>query len=1648
MIHRTQVNKTVMSLLALALFISGCTKTRDAALPDDAQESVFAISEFGDVQTDQTPYKISTEERTSALSVGEASKATAEKGMAVAGEVNVPDRLKFMFKGLEMSGQAGATYPITLSVDRQFVTAYKVVTDFNQLTVLEKQLAQATDEVQLQKQIQRTKDNSKVKSLIANLKQARSKKVQTLSSNSGALLVPLFKFKVKGYGILQRTKNELKEETSTLRIKTTDWTEATHIVMDVNASERMPIGIDPNTRGDLDRTFVMNSVNNKVMTAGMLKEEFQLPLNLKDDTQVLTLLDVDALHVFEIGNKSKLGLTDSQLQQLALGSNQSNVRQCPADLVKILPEDKKTDCVMILRFDFPVAYVKPQLPVVDYEGNQDSKITFEEVTAGKNVGLVQIKKTQPKKIEDNNEMDPRTTLRVADIKGKEFFFRRTLQDAPVTTSFPPGMAGQLSIVKFDMQENRLVVLKTDKLVDFKSGSNEKDVEEVMSFPVKYFKHEARDSSGAEYSVSRMIPTSRAQAELIQIDWTANKLSSDYSPYETLNDYCIKSIADQTVSDVDMQLDKGTLNFSIDYSVGLAGYCITDYPIHNSYNGNPSYQTTARLQERVSFKLNDRSTDTAFAPKIPFRAQNEMGYGVWTIGKLKPTEDGLIGRQDQEENFPVVHDFRGGKKLLYTVTGLEPSVSLPSEIRALYREVMTEMIDAWDLAYRNAFKGTSLERSGRYVEVQFSGDAGVDAKLGDLNRNIVHFENKTNMHHGILGVSQVGFNPRSGIVVADSLIIYAGNLKSYVASTLRNHKVAEQYETMKKEFRTQALAQLQQTQKAQLEAEKAAALAKESAANPAQAVQGNVEQKAEIAKQFGREILKLTQGQPVDGKALVAGKKMNISANEVRNAVLQMRTLETRRNNLALSEKIADQKGAWLDRAIQKIQASRSHDEMEIQGIIAAEVLSSEGERLSDVTKNQLEQTRRRGLMREKLNAMFKNAPGCMLTENGDMGQLYAKKSGIEALRDALRFDIGHEMGHSQGLTHNFIGSMDKANYVNEDGSATKRNYSSIMDYFQLETFSWDGIGTYDTHALRASHLGLLEVTPEFKTALENKGEGKLLAQGKFISVNTLKEKFAKSGWNNFNKRAIRGMIKPYKYCTDIHVGYEPTCQRFDYGTSAAEIVENIAKQYEARYVTSYYAWDRNYFGVNSYFNSISYSYMQMLDMRQFLDELFYTLIVDPNNQEKISDYVQASLRAYVFYNQLIRTPDANVGFLDNSRFVAVPYSFNETDAKGQPTGKKIQDVQIVEKRALQNRMSSDDRLDTIGIEYDKVLAMNFISMKGFPEYKYYSNSIMFSFLDFEKYVLGMTSETSFFVNTISGIMLDQLQPTFSNENAMLSPVQGASAEVTALMRSRAGISAILNLEASTLRDKDNYASYFKVGSSVGASKNDRISLSNLGVSGSSESRISYWALDNAVAAQKIMDVAAEKSFFMQNSATIKSAMEKLVIAQVSDVISEGKSAEAIAKAKAELIALLTELNKDGLVISKEAMATNPNATIEKLVEGIIQMNAQVFQIALTAILKPSMEVSNASVELKSESEDLAKLSAIYALQQGALLTGFEKIGQEYSKYKGLEFLSKLKEETEKLVVGDSNLEFSYGIIIKNLEFLNILTNITNPEYAR
>ena len=163
----------------------------------------------------------------------------------------------------------------------------------------------------------------------------------------------------------------------------------------------------------------------------------------------------------------------------------------------------------------------------------------------------------------------------------------------------------------------------------------------------------------------------------------------------------------------------------------------------------------------------------------------------------------------------------------------------------------------------------------------------------------------------------------------------------------------------------------------------------------------------------------------------------------------------------------------------------------------------------------------------------------------------------------------HELGHNLGLRHNFMGSVDKANFYHEDEVASfdydkVPAYSSVMDYGasifdELPTF-----GKYDIAALRFGYGRKIAsekhdpTTDETTTELHSLSEldKELQDNAQAYPLGTI-DQLTKQ----LKESEPTAAVKYYNYCTDENVRSTTTCNRFDEGTNILELTRFRIQKY-------------------------------------------------------------------------------------------------------------------------------------------------------------------------------------------------------------------------------------------------------------------------------------------------------------------------------------------------------------------------------------------------------------------------------------------------------------------------------------------------------
>lgn len=1600
----TKQTTLLLKLIAALAFVSACTKSRQAELPDGTKENVFAISEFG-TTSDSSTYSVNA---TAVEANSDSSKSlkaldTSSKITLSSENVIVPDRLKFMFADLPLAAQSSRQFKVTFTVNKDFVTVYKVVASANELTPVEKNISISLKEAQLISKAAKA-SSTELKNLAISQKGASSEReLIKASKQAGSLLVPIFKYKVASYGVLERTKNELKENSAILAVKKTEFKDATHIQLDASLSDnRLLTVMSADQVKQMDQLFVESKIDHQVMSAADLESRLNIGLSfINDNSQVFTSLDDSVMHIYKITKTSDLN--ENQLRLLKNNAGNQEIISCQDALVAKYVNSSDKDCVLVLKADLPINYKSSNLTLIDLQGNTSNAMQFDNVPRSKSVGLVEIlANTAAKQVDISGALDPNSSIRIADLKG-EFFYRRTFEDASNMFLGQTGTSGDMSIVQFELEDKRLVVRNQQSLISY-TGQGAKDREEIMSFPVRYIRMNSSSATGGTLTVPVAEVTTKEKAEYAIIDWTQNSVPNASSPLSFYGGgNCFQATSSQRVTGTDMRLaTDGVLNFSLSgsYTMKPENGCVTVKDVNSAYWAG-TLQFNFNLAERISFrKRKNLDSDTQIAMNISSMAQEAFNFGVFTLAD-KVTENGTFKNHDGSEKYmPLIHDFRNGRKIKYYIGGLNNPAATPPERRQLMIEATQQVIKEWNATLRYAFRGTSLERAGDYVDVEVDDGVG---HLGDLDRNYIWYQ-ELPAENGLLGVAQPAANPRSGTIEAANVIIYSGNSYNEAEVLLAMAKLGREYEQKMALVRQQAFDEAKKTQAMASTKDMKAAADAEKAGDPTAgtpAAEGNKRLKIKAAK-LVTEIDKLVSTFRLNDKNVankIEGLNIKPSATNV-SKVFTKDLLKQGKGqviNYEVNEKTFTKKIAEL--ALNKNLIKNPHAfELAVNDAFVAYG------GLDDASKAALQKRAQMLMLAVRFDESTKNRPGCFKYQRNDIEDealaldADPHKNLLLNYKKTIMSTLSHELGHAFGLLHNFKASADKANFEfpEDKDKPTGRNYSSIMDYIADIDMHYAGPGPYDAHALRAAYTGLVDL-PEVKDGNDLVTKVKVYSD-KFVAISDVAKAYGQKSLVSFTKDTLnkKGVLKYYEQCSDGGLSEHSMCAQFDVGGSASEIVKNKIADYNRSYISKNYAYDKILFGWPQKIDMIDRNINLFQSIRRYLDEAVMTAIfgggrTDEENKVLIADLINAAKMGYQFFHEVIRTPDAkDTSVIDfDNRFYATPYKYvgtkeMDTDTvKCKKNDKDViicDDIKVVEARSLYDIQQTRDRIDTMGIGYDKIFAMQFLLQSSAAQTTDDSRVSMISYLDFEQWFMGIKDPSqSITLNTMLQIMSNNLKGGFFapsravNDNTLVN--LSVPIEINKYLGDQTAVASVISLAEAKWQGFDAYAEAFKIGRSYSNSApQDRLNVVRLGQDRSKSDTRVFYATQNGVVADSLIRQAARAEAFLANKATIYPMMAAIYVADNAfrkmaadlaqkscdlDDKGELKNAEAclaaqtkpladyvkdnadIAKAKADadvvaakLVTYLRQLNANEAIMSKELDKDDSPASFAGQVQGM------------------------------------------------------------------------------------------------------------------
>lgn len=1533
------MNVALKSMLVMAV-LSACTKKRDAELPEDLQPSVFAISEFGEA-SENSPFSAthedvdaaSTDSTLKALDLSNAAKLSAE-------EVNVPAKMKYMFDRLPLSGQNVKNFKITFTVDKSSVTAYKVAQSVRELTILEKSLAITPREARLLTKLSKS-SAAQVKALAVEQKAALAEREAIVSGTTeGALLVPLFKYDVAGYGIVERTKNDLKEQTAVLRLKDTDFANATHIQISDKSDARKMIGLNAQQIKEINQLFVASKLDNQVTTAGELAARLKIGLKFIDEkTKVLTKVGNDSLLIYEITSLEKLN--ESQKRALLNNAASERIKKCSDSDVVNAVQAKEASCVILLTGSVGLEHKKPELSMTDLDGATSSDISFKTVPQNQSTGLVEITENTPaEQIEvTNGLLDPNSTLKISDLQG-EFFFRRTFEAAASSFLGRTGTSGDMVIVKFELEDDRLVVRNQMSLITY-TGQGPKDREEVLSLPVTYYRYVTQNNNGVQLSLPKLEETSKEKAQYLKIDWTRNAIPDSTSPLAFYDaGRCFIANASQKVTATDMRLEKdGVLNFSLNSSYTVDPSCAAIKDVNSAYWSGVA-QFNYNVQERLSFAkhTNKANTDQQFTLNISPMAQEAFNFGVFTLADRVTDTGKLMNRDGSEKYMPMVHDFRNGRVVRWYLGGINDSSATNAQRRKLLVEAAQQVMNEWNDSFRLAFKGTSLERAGNYVELIVEEPGKETGHLGDLDKNYIWF-NEIPADNGLLGVAQPAANPRSGAIESANVIVYTGNTYEQTVALMKSTKLSRAYEKMIEEIKKEAVAK---------------AIAEKKIITPNDlAKDAGKDNGAELGTKGKAVSQKIKTQLNLQTKALTElVKSLKLDQKSMRNALKDIKVSAAL--NSGVERKLEkdmfrnEKKGQQINYPLHALTINKKITELAMDKSLAKNPRELEFRindlfltygGLSEQIKTALTKRQNALSMMLRFDRATTDRPGCFLYQRTEIEDHALTQDVNTNFKQAVMSTLSHELGHAFGLLHNFRGSMDKANYEFK-GEQTGRNYSSIMDYISDIEQQYAGPGPYDVQAVRAAYTGYVPLTEAITSNPEQvknlAAAGVKLIEGQFISIPDMLKVLNKKSLVHFTKDTLnsKGLLKHFEQCSDGGVAQSALCARFDVGGSAEEIVKNKIADYTRSYANRNYVYDRILFGFPQKIQIVQRNIMNFQEIRAYLDELLLTAIngsgrPDAVNENIMNDLVNASLLSYNFFQEVVRTPDTDKSISDPNRFTAIPYEYQvlKLDSQGQPIRgadgrpetEMKSDVKVLEARALYDKSLTKDKLETIGIGYDKIFAMNFLLQASAPNTTDDSQANLISFVDFEQFILGVKKpQESQIVQTIIDVLTNNLTAGFFAPSGEFVDT-GMPVDINRFLADDTAVAAVIGLNQNKWQSFDLFAEAFKVGRATSKqAPSDRLNVVRFGQDRKLSDTTVYYPAQNAYAADAIIKQAARTETIMLSQAEVAPQLKALLTA-------DSKVLEPIM----QIVEKACAMNEDGSLKTPESCEAAQKKTVEQ-----------------------------------------------------------------------------------------------------------------------
>ncbi len=366
----------------------------------------------------------------------------------------------------------------------------------------------------------------------------------------------------------------------------------------------------------------------------------------------------------------------------------------------------------------------------------------------------------------------------------------------------------------------------------------------------------------------------------------------------------------------------------------------------------------------------------------------------------------------------------------------------------------------------------------------------------------------------------------------------------------------------------------------------------------------------------------------------------------------------------------------------------------------------------------------------------------------------------------------HEIGHTIGLRHNFAGSFDAINYSPEywrlrgsspapftemtpdqrSGRMREHQYASIMDYGAHFYSDIQGLGLYDKAAVMFGYGQMVEAFTEPPVEPIAELFGLEFALHEMRHYTSLPRLFGgdvnamyRRKWVPYSQVIAQTLGEttpepitevPYRFCSDEYEGAIPSCNTFDEGADAFEVVKNAFDSYDNYYVFNAFARDsRGSLEPFGYLDYVYYRYFASAQL-QYQDWVYrffdysdywesylradpaYYGIQDVPFEQAVDGNLAGALASRHGVNALARVlqaPEPGAHYIDPDENLLINYSY-DTTVPLCPPGQSLPDcsdlnIDLGVGKYAFSLYDGDsgyyfyDRIKVVGSFYDKLAAL-------------------------------------------------------------------------------------------------------------------------------------------------------------------------------------------------------------------------------------------------------------------------------------------------------------------------------------------------------